>query len=446
MQTSVFEDLFEHVVVINLDRRKDRMSAVADQLTRLGVQFERFSAFDGQTPQVAAEWQAYSDKQRSLSNDPRQVENWRDFYLGDKPHEARVQFFEKNRGQPAIATTGAWGVYRSMRSVIQNAVASNVESLLILEDDVLFHRDTVEIWQKVTAELPKNWQILQLGAMQLHWEDDWIEWHSQHLYKCLGSSLACHAVALRSDAMRAILARSHDPDLPFDIGPMTEVKRIYQNRCFTVYPNLAIQDAKDSEIGMSQIFASEAKKTNNVYRWDWSLYGPSTLRANGSTTKKATGVRAPRNDAPPEIVSGLQPYSAPEGAAERFIFIFSSENEIMTDRYALLLKEQKDKGKIAPIALIDDLKLVPLLRQNGIVFEYVPSAKRYAAGLPSNRDPELVIARRLHLLRIKWRPRRIIALGSAAEARLAYWRKSPFEQSSMGPDLLTEPDQSDSSE
>ncbi|WP_425093533.1 glycosyltransferase family 25 protein [Tropicimonas sp. S265A] len=446
MPSSVFGDMFDHVVVINLDRRTDRMSTVRSQLAKLGIRYERHPASDGQSAEVAAQWRAYARQKRPVSADPRQVEDWRDFYLGDKPHDARVAFFERERGQPALATSGAWGLFQSMRRVIERAVAEKAQSLLILEDDILFHRDTIDLWPRVKAELPADWQVLQLGAMQLHWEDSWIKWHSQHLYKCQGTSLAAHAVALRLDAMRAILARSKQPDLPFDIGPLTEVKRIYKERCFTIYPNLVIQDARDSEIGMSKIFAREAKKEVNVYRWDWSLYGPAVLRPVDQRKSEPQTKPMPNKRATRDEVWGLQPYSKPRGAAERLLFLFCPETEQRAEDFAALLATQKAKGDIAPVAVIDDLVHVPLLRHHGIAFEYVPTEQTYCAHLPSDRNAEFVIARRLHLLRLKWKPRRIVPLGAAAKSRLAAWRASPFEQAALGPDLVAEPDQPEVSE
>lgn len=446
MPQSVFGNEFDRVVVINLDRRKDRMSTVREQLATLGVGYERHPASDGQSAEVAAEWLDYKRRPAAPFNDARSVANWKDFYLGDKPHEARVAFFEKERGRPAISTSGAWGLYRSMRRVIEKAVQARAESVLILEDDVLFHRDTADLWQKARAELPDDWQILQLGAMQLHWEDDWISWHSQHLYRCQGSSIAAHAVALKREAMLAVLARSETPDLPFDIGPLTEVKRLYRDRCFTVYPNIAIQDARDSEIGMSRMFAREAKKARNVYRWDWSAYGPKVLRSPETQHFSNGRPRASGNGSEAAESSFLQPYSVKPDSSERILVVFGPDDESTAEAYATMLKAQREKGAIAPIVVIDDLDHIPLLRSAGLAFEFVPTASAYANSLPPDRDHDLVIARRLSILRRKWRPRRIMAFGSDGQARLAAWRDSPFEKDAPGPDLASDASQADPTE
>jgi GR25 family glycosyltransferase involved in LPS biosynthesis len=435
MTKSVFNSIFDRVVVINLDRRPDRLSSVSHQLDMLNITYHRHTACDGQTPQVAADWAAYQRETKVASDGVRSVSDWRDFYLGDKPHHERVAFFEKERG-PALASAGAWALFQSMREVVKSAVADNVESLLILEDDVRFHRDTISLWPKIASELPVDWQVFQLGAMQLHWEEDWINWHSQHLYQCNGSSIAAHAVALKRDAMRAVLARSQTPDLPFDVGPLQEVKRLYRDRCFTAYPNLAIQDPSDTEIGMSKIFFQEAQKDDNIYRWKWKDYGPDVLRP---VLNDAVKPKANQKAEPPQV-SPLQPYSAGVNTAERVIVVFGPKDAQESAAFIALLKSQKDQGEIAPIVLLDGFDHIPQLRDAGLAFEYVPPEHVYEDALPFDRSAALIVARRLSIIRRKWAPTRIIALGQNAQPRLAAWRASVFETNVMGPDLASDAD------
>ena len=46
-------DFFDKVVVINLDRRTDRMEKLGVQLDELGIQYERFSAIDGKAEGIS---------------------------------------------------------------------------------------------------------------------------------------------------------------------------------------------------------------------------------------------------------------------------------------------------------------------------------------------------------------------------------------------------------
>jgi GR25 family glycosyltransferase involved in LPS biosynthesis len=267
-------DVFSKVIVINLDRRRDRYRAIQAQLDLLGIRAARFAAVDGKDRRILDEWKEYAAGPLVMPrDDDPTVSTSRQFYLEDKSDRARVAFVEQREGKKAIATAGAWGLLLSMTEVIQQAVIEGWPSLLILEDDALFHKDTKALFDHGLDQLPADWAILQLGAMQTHWEPSWITWHSKNLYKCNGSSIAAHAVGLRSEVFPALLEASRKRDLPFDIGALHVVKRRYRDRSFTCFPNLVIQDATDSEIGMSEIFFREARQETNIYRWQISHYG-----------------------------------------------------------------------------------------------------------------------------------------------------------------------------
>ncbi len=432
MSKSVFGNTFERIVVINLDRRADRMSSVRTQLAKLGMAYTRHPATDGRAPEVAREWRGYTMTPQVGPDPDRPVNGWRDFYLGDKPRASRIAFFEQDRACRAIATAGAWGLFKSMRRVIEKAVADKVGSLLILEDDVRFHRDTLDLWPRVASELPRDWQVFQLGAMQLHWEDSWIKWHSQHLYRCMGSSFAAHAIALKRDAMMAALERSKQMDLPIDIGALTEVKRLFRDKCFTAYPNIVIQDPQDSEIGMSQVMDREAKKTQNMYRWHWPDYEPEALRPYNIGWDD----KADKTSKSAEKITGfLQPYGAPHGSVERVVIVFGPSSDQEAANFISMLHGQKQAGEIAPIVVLDDMAYIPALRAAELAFEYVPGPQQYAKTLRADRDPNITIERRLSIIRRKWLPRRIMALGDAAQDRMAMWRASPFEKFDPGADL-----------
>lgn len=103
-------EFFDKVVVINLDRRTDRMEKLGNQLDKLEIQYERFSAVDGKE-------------------------------LGIKPIEAGT---------------------RSHQKVLEQNIGKQV---LILEDDALFVDDFNEKFDEVMQHLPENYDIFYLGAL-----------------------------------------------------------------------------------------------------------------------------------------------------------------------------------------------------------------------------------------------------------------------------------------
>jgi GR25 family glycosyltransferase involved in LPS biosynthesis len=103
-------DYFDKVVVINLDRRPDRMEKLGPQLDELGIKYERFSAVDA--------------KELGIEG----------YIAGTMSH---VAVWKKYKGQ----------------------------KVLVLEDDALFCDDFNEKFAEVMQTLPQDWDIFYLGVL-----------------------------------------------------------------------------------------------------------------------------------------------------------------------------------------------------------------------------------------------------------------------------------------
>lgn len=484
MPERTVNQVFDRVVLVNLDRRADRLESVAAQLGHLGIVFERFSAVDGRTPDVEREWRAYAESEPvRLPVGMRPVDDYREFYCDYDGELARIAFIEAKEGRKAIATAGAWGLLASMTAVIERALAEGWQSLLVLEDDVLWHRDTLSLFDHCVAEAPPDWQILQLGAMQLHWGSDWISWHSDHLYRCGGSSIGAHAFGIRRSVMPLLLERCRGRDLPFDIGALHSAKRAFADRCFTAFPNLVIQDAGDSEIGMSRLFFREARKVDNVYRWNLPDYGMGALLAGeapdpgpappveadrrvgdpaieqvsppvgrgrlGALLARATLLPWPRSgaaakhDTPQPAAKGkpsparrhlggqppLRAHAKRRAKSHAVIAVAIGMERDALVRVLDSLRASRARTDAEPI-LITDSDETELFRDRDLVFEYLPPRTLHQRFAP-DLDWNLYLLRRLAILRRKWQPKRIVTFGPAARELLDAWRASPFEDDSI---------------
>jgi len=107
-------EYFDKVVVINLDRREDRLKKVDAQLQELGITYERFSAIDA----------------KALDIDPIQA-----------CKQSHIRVLEDSVGKT-----------------------------LILEDDAYFMEDFNERFAKFVELLPADWNIFYLGAVLLNSE------------------------------------------------------------------------------------------------------------------------------------------------------------------------------------------------------------------------------------------------------------------------------------
>ena len=84
------------------------------------------------------------------------------------------------------------------------------------------------------------------------------------------------------------------------------------------------------------------------------------------------------------------------------------------------------KSDMMPLVLTDN-DAFELLRERKMVFEYLPPAddrQRFSRQL----SWDLYLQRRLSIIRRKWQPSRVIAMGEVAADMLQLWQDSPFEE------------------
>jgi len=117
--------VFDRVVVVNLDRRPDRWARFQEHIASLDWPFrepQRFRAVDGRTVKPPAWWRVGG---------------------------------------------GAWGCLQSHLRIIEQALMDELESILILEDDVFFVPDLRARFTRFHSALPDDWHQIYLGGQHL---------------------------------------------------------------------------------------------------------------------------------------------------------------------------------------------------------------------------------------------------------------------------------------
>jgi glycosyl transferase family 25 len=137
--------LFDKIIYINLDRRPDRNLNVKNQLEKVGLlhMAERFSAIDGKT--------------LDLNNmDPKIIT------------PEGVEYAKKSDILYSHLTIGAIGCAMSHRAIYQKIIDENINSCLILEDDITFDEKFNEKIKQLENELQlhnnnNNFDLFFLG-------------------------------------------------------------------------------------------------------------------------------------------------------------------------------------------------------------------------------------------------------------------------------------------
>jgi glycosyl transferase family 25 len=114
-------DLLPYRVCVNLDRRPERWKRMESRFSEFNLRpVERFAAVDGSKTQIPVNWPE---------------------------------------------SPGAYGCLQSHLSIIQQARAQGRESVLIIEDDVLFDERLHERFRERVRSLPENWDMLFFGCL-----------------------------------------------------------------------------------------------------------------------------------------------------------------------------------------------------------------------------------------------------------------------------------------
>lgn len=152
-------DYFDRVVLINLDRRDDRLRRVRKEIMAADWPFkspERFRAIDASRLPVPIGWQSGG---------------------------------------------GAWGCMQSHRQVLERALLDGIQSILVIEDDVTFRPDFGAKVAEFLANVPMDWDQLMIGGQHFR--------HSIRKQVAPGivQVIDCqrtHCYALRGNALREL--------------------------------------------------------------------------------------------------------------------------------------------------------------------------------------------------------------------------------------------------
>lgn len=196
MQPSDLNTFFPDKVCINLERRSDRWQRMQVRFAHHGIRdVARFEALDGLSIPIPSTWDDFP---------------------------------------------GSYACLRSHLAVVENAYKSRSSSVLIIEDDVIFHPDLRRVFSEYIKELPDDWDMLFFGA--LHGEPPTPV--TKHIVK-LTHSLSTYAYALKHTIYEAFIDLNRQLLTVLDENTRALQKEF---NCYCFMPHLAWVEEDYSDV------------------------------------------------------------------------------------------------------------------------------------------------------------------------------------------------------
>jgi len=208
-------DIFNNIYLINLDRDKDKYENSRKLLDSFNIKFERFSASDGKELDDLENMDKYS-----------------------------------------------YGCLLSHTRVIEDAIKNSYDKILILEDDIILHKNFNELFSLFYDRI-NSWDMLYLGCSQRP-----NTWHLVDIKNNTYKSKQCNgtfAYGLDNKIYKDVLEKYRTK-----LNYVDTLLHYIQDKfnCFSIIPNLIISDVTKSSIRNGRIMEEYAE----IMGWDLVNY------------------------------------------------------------------------------------------------------------------------------------------------------------------------------
>lgn len=195
-------DYFEKIYCINLDKRIDRWNQAKEEFDKNKLNIERVSGIDGSS--------------------------------------LNLEF-------PEEIKEGAVGCALSHLFTLKIAKQNNLNSFLLLEDDIVFSDNMNEKFFKILDQVPSDWDMLYLGGQHFHGMN--LKQIDENVYKC-EYTLAAHSVAFRNTVYDRFINSIIDITKPCDIHYAESHREI---NAYVLIPHLTWQRNTYSDIEKANV-------------------------------------------------------------------------------------------------------------------------------------------------------------------------------------------------
>jgi glycosyltransferase involved in cell wall biosynthesis len=256
LKASIINQYFDHVYVINLEKRPDRKITMLQKLSRLGIKADFVQAINGYSNQNIREHQHYLEQPIG----------------GKDSHKLEIEFQRK-----LVKSPGAWGYLKTYCGILQDAKRRGFERILCFDDDVIFHKDFENQFKKAVHTIPEEWKLLYLGASQYVWKiPQGLNYQDANKKAVDNSEPFYHpkntdgsfAIGIHESVFDLLIRTTLKMNCPFDSGPLRSVIEAHPKNCYVLAPNIVIADVSESDIREGQ----DQKILAEQLKWDMADY------------------------------------------------------------------------------------------------------------------------------------------------------------------------------
>lgn len=158
---------YDKIFVINLDASTDRLNTFTQQFNAAGIEFERFSAINGYNIKIQDLTANNSFTGANLKHKTAAMQKNKIYKIICNPEEEKLVEFNYTRGKEGFSA-GELGLWCSNIAIWKNAIAANLNRIIVFEDDISLKNAKIfkEQLNNFISHIPESFDIAYLDARQ----------------------------------------------------------------------------------------------------------------------------------------------------------------------------------------------------------------------------------------------------------------------------------------
>lgn len=207
---------FDHIYILNLKKDTEKRQHMDGVFNDLMIKHDFFDAVNGRT-------------------------------------DDNLAIYKKNSYEKTLKSPGAYGYSLSMIKLFEDALSKGYKKILVCDDDIIFHREFLELFNKNVRDIPFDWKVLFFG-LSGPWTHPFVNESFKHfdysksyiddVFNCDGS----YCVGYDTQILKNLIDVTKRFEAQFDTSM---IRYLNQNKSiikFSFCPYLVIADTTTSSI------------------------------------------------------------------------------------------------------------------------------------------------------------------------------------------------------